>query len=45
MIPAPPKRKKQKNQALGLKNNPLKIQQIDHLDDLVSLFAQQRRAA
>ena len=42
MIPAPPKRsKKGKKQD----NNPLKIRQIDHLDDLVTLFSAQKRAA
>ncbi len=43
MIPAPPKRKSK----AGSKKQqyPLCIKQIDHLDDLVNLFAQQKRAA
>ncbi len=41
MIPAPPKRKGSKGKA----KQPLHIRQIDHLDDLVTLFSTQLRAA
>ncbi len=42
MIPAPPKRKNKEGKKGGY---PLTVRQIDHLDDLVSLFSTQLRAA
>lgn len=42
MIPAPPKRKDKQGKKGGY---PLAVKQIDHLDDLVSLFSVQLRAA
>lgn len=42
MIPAPPKRKGKEDKKSSY---PLQVRQIDHLDDLVALFAAHKRAA